>query len=158
MFTPPNMSHVMCHVSHVTCHVSHFTCHVSRDICNFFLSKWWSLLVKGLLSKGPTPFSFNVLVCFFKMSDGNSNIMFLKKSKLNSNPTLYVKCDVRCLMCCDDPDLISVCNILILWVKGHQKYPYLGSCEAFVAFLNLPLVPVICILYETRPCMLNFIW
>ena len=34
MFTPPNMSHVMCHVSRVTCHVSRVTCHVSRVTCH----------------------------------------------------------------------------------------------------------------------------
>ena len=27
MFTPPNVSHVICHVSCVTCHMSHVTCH-----------------------------------------------------------------------------------------------------------------------------------
>ena len=65
----------MCHVSHVTCHLSPVTCHLSPVNChlshvNFFLhyykkkwhykkywSKWWSLLVEGLLSTGPTPSS-----------------------------------------------------------------------------------------------------
>ena len=43
MFTPQNMSHVMCHVSHVTCHMSrvtchmsHVTCHMSHVTCQFF--------------------------------------------------------------------------------------------------------------------------
>ena len=34
MFTPPNMSYVMCHVSRVTCHVSHVTCHMSHVTCH----------------------------------------------------------------------------------------------------------------------------
>ena len=64
MFTPHNMSHVMCHVSHVTCHMSHVICHMSRVTCHvshvliFFFTKWWSLSVEGLLSTGPTPSSF----------------------------------------------------------------------------------------------------
>ena len=32
------------------CHVSHVTCHMSKR-------NWWSLLVEGLLSAGPTPSS-----------------------------------------------------------------------------------------------------
>ena len=36
MFTPPNMSHVMCHVLRVTCHVSHVTCHLSPVTCQIF--------------------------------------------------------------------------------------------------------------------------
>ena len=44
--SPPQ--HFRCHVSHVTCHVSHVLCR----------TKWWSLSVEGLLSKGPTPSSF----------------------------------------------------------------------------------------------------
>ena len=67
MFTPQtcHVSHVLCHVSHVTCHVSHVTCHMPRVTCHvshlflfFFLTKWWSLLVEGLLSTGLTPSSF----------------------------------------------------------------------------------------------------
>ena len=50
------MCHVMCHVSRVTCHMSRVTCHMSPFF--FFLTKWWSLLVEGLLSTGPTPSSF----------------------------------------------------------------------------------------------------
>ena len=68
MFTPHNMSHAMCHihVSHVTCHVSHVMCHISCVTCHvshvtFFLTKWWSLSVEGLLSTGPTLYRY--LVC-----------------------------------------------------------------------------------------------
>ena len=59
MFTPPKR--VMCHVSRVTCHVSRVTCHVSFFLLLFFFfwTKWWSLLVEGLLSTGPTPSSFH---------------------------------------------------------------------------------------------------
>ena len=49
------MSHVVCHVSCVTCHMSHVT-----FFSFFFLTKWWSFLVEGLLSTGPTPFSLFV--------------------------------------------------------------------------------------------------
>ena len=58
MFTPPNMSHVMCHVSRVTCHMSRVTCHNFFYYLFFFWTKWWSLSVEGLLSTGPTPSSF----------------------------------------------------------------------------------------------------
>ena len=56
MFTLPNMSRVCvtCHMSHVTCHVSHVTCHLSNVTFFFVRTKWWSLLVEGLLSIGPT--------------------------------------------------------------------------------------------------------
>ena len=58
MFTPPK--HVMCHVSRVMCHMSHVTSQVSHvNFFFFFLTKWWSLWVEGLLSMGPTPSSFS---------------------------------------------------------------------------------------------------
>ena len=54
----------MCHVSRVTCHMSCVTCHVSHVIyihfLFFFRTKWWALLVEGLLSTGPTPSSYLV--------------------------------------------------------------------------------------------------
>ena len=34
IFTPHNMSHVMCHVSRVMCHVSCVTCHVPHVTCH----------------------------------------------------------------------------------------------------------------------------
>ena len=58
MFTPPK--HVTCHVSRITCHVPHVTCHMSGVTffsSSFFLTKWWSLSVEGLLLTGPTPSS-----------------------------------------------------------------------------------------------------
>ena len=45
MFTPPNMSHVMCHVSRVTCHVSHVTCHVSPVTCHMSTKKNWTFFL-----------------------------------------------------------------------------------------------------------------
>ena len=42
MFTPPNMSHVTCHVSRVTCHMSSVTCHMSKKnyiLIFFFFSR-----------------------------------------------------------------------------------------------------------------------
>ena len=67
-----HMSHVMCYMSCVTCHVSHVRCHMSGVTCHvldffsyfffffffFYRTKWWSKLVKGLLSMGPTASSF----------------------------------------------------------------------------------------------------
>ena len=44
MFTPQNVSHVMCHVSRVMCHVSRVTCHLSRVTCHLSHVKhffWW---------------------------------------------------------------------------------------------------------------------
>ena len=73
MFTPPNKSHVTCHVSRVTCHVSHVTCYMSRVTCHvshvtfFFFIKWWSLSVEGLLSTGPTPSSLYLLTKVYKI-------------------------------------------------------------------------------------------
>ena len=62
-FTLHNISCVMCHMSHVTCYMSHVMCHVSHVMCHtsyfFFLTKWWTLLVEGLLSMGPTRSSLN---------------------------------------------------------------------------------------------------
>ena len=51
-----HMSGVTYHMSHVRCHVSHVRCHVSGVI--FFVDKGLSLLVEGLLSTGPTEYSF----------------------------------------------------------------------------------------------------
>ena len=44
------MSHVICHMSHVMCRMSCVTCNLR--------TKWWSLLVEGLLSAEPSPSSF----------------------------------------------------------------------------------------------------
>ena len=58
--------HVMCHVSHVTCPVSR----VNFFFFFFFWTKWWSLSVEGLLSKGSTLSS--LLSCsFFWRGVGN---------------------------------------------------------------------------------------
>ena len=39
------------------CHVSYVMCHVTLNIFNIylFLTMWWSYLLEGLLSTGPTP-------------------------------------------------------------------------------------------------------
>ena len=52
------MSHVTCHMSHVACHMSHVTSHMSYVKEFKKWTKWWSLLVEGLLSTGPTSSSF----------------------------------------------------------------------------------------------------
>ena len=61
MFDPPNVSCVTCHMSHVTCHMSCVTYHNFFYI--IFQTKWWSLLVEGLLPTGPT-LSFFIYECY----------------------------------------------------------------------------------------------
>ena len=70
MFTPQtcHMSCVRCHVSGVTCNMSHVT---------FFLNKWWSYSVEGLLSMGPTPSSF-------------------VEDKISGGPSHYCHCKMYC--------------------------------------------------------------
>ena len=66
MFTPPNVSRVMCHVSCVMCHVSCVTCHVSRVtyhvsrffIIFFFSDKVVKLIGGGSVINGAYPVSF----------------------------------------------------------------------------------------------------
>ena len=53
-----HLSPVMCHMSRVTCHLSRVTCgifYIYLYIYIYFLNQFWSLLVEGLLSTGPTP-------------------------------------------------------------------------------------------------------
>ena len=81
MFTPHHVSCVMCHVSCVTCHMSRVTCHMSHVFLFLFLlffvffyptknmPKWWSQLVEGLISTGPTPSSLRKL-CYFRFCAG----------------------------------------------------------------------------------------
>ena len=47
---------------HVTCQVSSVRCQVSGVRCQvwFFFTMWWSLLVEGLFSMGPTPSSLTL--------------------------------------------------------------------------------------------------
>ena len=52
---------ITCRMSHVTCPMSHVTCHMSLFFLLFFWTKWWSLLVEGLVSTGPTPSSLETL-------------------------------------------------------------------------------------------------
>ena len=50
MFTPPNMSLVMCHMSRVMCHVSCVMCHVSRVTCHMSKKKlYFNFLIFFLL-------------------------------------------------------------------------------------------------------------
>ena len=56
----------MCHMSCVTCQVSHVKCYFFLSFLSSFFTKWWSYLVEGMLSIGPTPSSLNV-VCDNKM-------------------------------------------------------------------------------------------
>ena len=51
-----NVLCVMCHMSCVKCRMSHATCHM---LFFSFQTKWWSLLVEGLLSAVPTLSSFS---------------------------------------------------------------------------------------------------
>ena len=69
MFTPHNMSHVMCHILSVTCHMSHVICHVSH--VTFFLTSgeayWWIVCYQQGLSRlvlllSPQIIVYNLLV------------------------------------------------------------------------------------------------
>ena len=70
MFIPHLASHVSCQLSRVTCHMSPATCHLSPVTCQKIsqlqkkFTKWWSQLVKGLLSTGPTPSSLSGVFSF----------------------------------------------------------------------------------------------
>ena len=59
------MSGVRCQVSLVRCHVS--------DVMFFclFLTKWWSLLVEGMLSMGPTPSSLQATMVLNAINEIN---------------------------------------------------------------------------------------
>ena len=59
MFTPHNMSHVMCYMSCVTCHMSHVTCHMSCVTCHnvflcffVFLDNMVKLIGRGCVING----------------------------------------------------------------------------------------------------------
>ena len=58
MFTPPNVSHVTCHMSRVTCHVSRVTCHLSHYNFFFFLDKVVKLIGGGCVINGAYPVQF----------------------------------------------------------------------------------------------------
>ena len=75
-----HLSPVTCHMSPITCIVSHgFFCNIFVSYCKkyivktnilflfhfYYLTRWWSYLVKGLLSTGPNPSSFlnNQVLC-----------------------------------------------------------------------------------------------
>ena len=77
----------MCHMSGVTCHMSHVRCHVSGDTCQvpclFFLTKWWSLSMAGLLSTGPIPSSF-------PQRKGNSKTAWWRESKFCAISSIFV--------------------------------------------------------------------
>ena len=60
------MSHVACHLSCVLYHISLFF--------PLFLTKWWSLLVEGLLSSRPTPSSLSGIYIFFMKKLLSANI------------------------------------------------------------------------------------
>ena len=82
--SPP---HVTCHMSYVMCHMWWLTCHVSHVvkyiyICIFFLTKWWSLSLKGVLSTGPT------LSSFFYVNNLKSTFIHTKKLHMKN---LYIR-------------------------------------------------------------------
>ena len=56
-FPPPPLP-TTCHMSCVTCHVSHITFHMYFLFYFFILRIFEDVLVDGLLSTGPTQFSF----------------------------------------------------------------------------------------------------
>ena len=105
------MSCVICHMSCVTCHMSHVTCHMSCVAIIFsflFRTKWWSLLVEGLLSTGSTPSSF--LIYLRKMAEVNSKVAFHQYATI----LLALICSVHCrnillLIWLENPSAINRC-------------------------------------------------
>ena len=70
---------------HVTCHMSNIPCHMSCVTCYFFLqTKWWSLLVEGLLSTGPTQSSWWTFIIL------HPSVMMLKMMMLTISVTVSV--------------------------------------------------------------------
>ena len=67
-------------MSHVTCHMSHVMCHCHFYFC--FMTKWWSLSVKGLLS---FLISLPNQACWNKMTVIGTTKIFKK----NSWPTYF---------------------------------------------------------------------
>ena len=65
-----------------TCHVSRVTCHIYIYIyIFFFFTKWWSLLVEGLLSTGPTPSSLLTFEMIFPILPIINHILFHRRTK-----------------------------------------------------------------------------
>ena len=56
----------------------------------FFRTKWWSLLVEGLLSTGPTPSSFNN--CLKERKNKLMNYLLLTKFESSKKCWLYLIC------------------------------------------------------------------
>ena len=69
MFTPHLVPTVSCLVSCVTCHLSNVISHMSQKN-----TKWWSLLVEGLLSTGPTLSSLILI----KLKGCNRHQLFMR--------------------------------------------------------------------------------
>ena len=128
MFTPPNVSHVTCHVARGTCHVSRATCHVSRVTCHvshvtyqkkkltfnflfFYVKKIGQIggasSVEGLLSTGPTPSSFlklhraalGVILQFKFFQTLSIPNRKSKGAEILREFSSYTICDLSCITC-----------------------------------------------------------
>ena len=78
-----------CHASCVTCHMSHVMCHVSHvkyhNYYYFFVTKWWSLSVEGVLSTGPTRSSLGYILPFRIVNTNTPTLQFIDWTGLWAN-------------------------------------------------------------------------
>ena len=166
MFTPPQKK--TCHVSCVTCHVSCVLCHMSHVTCIFFsLTKWWSLLVEGLLSTGPTPSSLtrNRLSTTKKTTEQSQKKTFLKcinikRTRRLTYKTLYTwKPPTHpffgCMLVCTDVNIFfsllfstnmnaSISTFAYIKINNHRKQ----NCNIFIMhLLNIKIMNNKCYFY-----------
>ena len=92
MFTPSNMSHVMCHMSHVRCHLSRVTCNMSKKFKTIFIErkkidKMVELVGGGSVINGAYPVQFSYkgktifLLILGLLSNSNKQIPVIYKNK-----------------------------------------------------------------------------
>ena len=88
MFTLHHVSHITCQVSGVRCQFSRVTCQMSHVIYffffNFFLLRtiWWSFLVEGLLSTGPTLSSLQATMVWNAINERSFLLLLMLLSAL----------------------------------------------------------------------------
>ena len=96
---PPQ--HVTCHMSHdmshVTCHMSHVTCCMSPFFFFFsfwlllFWTKWWGILVEGLMSTGHTRLVYQLNSISLYCSSNYATLHLIMKTKSQLYNTNQVK-------------------------------------------------------------------
>ena len=133
------MSCVMCHVSRVTCHMSHVTCLMSI----FFVLKWWSLLVEGLLSTGPTPSS---LFCIIPLP--LSILCLLKFS------TYFCTVHLLCLLCPFQEETKTGLPFLPLFIIADCLFRTI-PCRYTVYSEQYSIYDILCTVYIIQCIVVN---